>query len=244
MPSEKVLEQKKQIVADLAEALKGSVAGVVVDYKGINVADDTVLRKELREAGVKYSVVKNTLLGLAAKEAGLEDITKVLEGTTAIAVSPEDHTAAARILSKFADTHKNFSIKSGYLDGDVIDLATIESLAKLPTREVLLATVCNAFNAPIAAFARAVQAIVDKGGVEACEPAPAAEEAPAEEAAPAAEEAPAEEAAPAAEEAPAEEAAPAAEETPAEEAAPATEEAPAEEAAPAAEEAPAEETAE
>ena len=249
MPSEKVLEQKKQIVADLAEALKGSVAGVVVDYKGINVADDTVLRKELREAGVKYSVVKNTLLGLAAKEAGLEDITKVLEGTTAIAVSPEDHTAAARILSKFADTHKNFSIKSGYLDGDVIDLATIESLAKLPTREVLLATVCNAFNAPIAAFARAVQAIVDKGGVEACEPAPAAEEAPAEEApaeeaAPAAEEAPAEEAAPAAEEAPAEEAAPAAEEAPAEEAAPAAEEAPAEEAAPAAEEAPAEETAE
>ena len=237
MPSEKVLEQKKQIVADLAEALKGSVAGVVVDYKGINVADDTVLRKELREAGVKYSVVKNTLLGLAAKEAGLEDITKVLEGTTAIAVSPEDHTAAARILSKFADTHKNFSIKSGYLDGDVIDLATIESLAKLPTREVLLATVCNAFNAPIAAFARAVQAIVDKGGVEACEPAPAAEEAPAEEA-------PAEEAAPAAEEAPAEEAAPAAEEAPAEEAAPAAEEAPAEEAAPAAEEAPAEETAE
>ena len=226
MPSEKVLEQKKQIVADLAEALKGSVAGVVVDYKGINVADDTVLRKELREAGVKYSVVKNTLLGLAAKEAGLEDITKVLEGTTAIAVSPEDHTAAARILSKFADTHKNFSIKSGYLDGDVIDL------------------VCNAFNAPIAAFARAVQAIVDKGGVEACEPAPAAEEAPAEEAAPAAEEAPAEEAAPVAEEAPAEEAAPAAEEAPAEEAAPATEEAPAEEAAPAAEEAPAEETAE
>ncbi len=187
MPSEKVLEQKKQIVADLTDALKGSVAGVVVDYKGINVADDTALRKDLREAGIKYSVVKNTLLGLAAKDAGLEDICGVLEGTTAIAISAEDHTAAARILSKFADTHKNFSVKGGYLEGKVVDLATIESLAKLPTREILLATVCNAFNAPIASFARAIQAIVDKGGAEAC--APAAEEAaaPAEETAPAAE---------------------------------------------------------
>lgn len=190
MPSEKILEQKKQVVAELTDALKGSVAGVVVDYKGINVADDTALRKELREAGVKYSVVKNTLLGLAANEAGLDDLNKVLEGTTAIAISPEDHTAAARILKKFADTHKNFAIKSGYLEGKVIDLATVESLAKLPTREILLATVCNAFNAPISAFARAIQAIVDKGGVEACD-APAA----AEEAAPAAEAA--EEAAPA-----------------------------------------------
>jgi large subunit ribosomal protein L10 len=213
MPSEKVLEQKKQQVAELVELIKGSVAGVLVDYKGINVADDTALRKELREAGVKYSVVKNTLLGLAAKETGLDDLSKVLEGTTAIAISPEDHTAAARILKKFADKSKTFSIKSGYLEGSVVDVATIDSLAKLPTREVLLATVCNAFNAPIAAFARAIQAIVDKGGAEACEPA----EAPAEEAAPAAEEAPAAEAAPAAEEAaaPAEEA-PAAEETPAE----------------------------
>ncbi|MBR6360975.1 MAG: 50S ribosomal protein L10 [Clostridia bacterium] len=214
MPSEKVLEQKKQQVAELVELINGSVAGVLVDSKGINVADDTALRKELREAGVKYSVVKNTLLGLAAKETGLDDLTKVLEGTTAIAISPEDHTAAARILKKFADKSKTFSIKSGYLEGSVVDVATIDSLAKLPTREVLLATVCNAFNAPIAAFARAIQAIVDKGGAEACEPA----EAPAEEAAPAAEEAPAAEAAPAAEEAaaPAEEAAPAAEETPAE----------------------------
>ena len=179
MPSAKVLEQKKQIVADLTEQLQNSVAGVVVDYKGINVADDTKLRKELREAGIKYTVVKNTLLGLAAKNVGLDDLCNVLEGTTAIAVSPEDHTAAARILSKFADTHKNFSVKSGYLDGAVIDTATIDSLAKLPTREILLATVCNAFNAPIAAFARVIQAIVDNGG-EAAPAEAAAEEAPAE----------------------------------------------------------------
>lgn len=166
MPSQKVLEEKKAVVAALTDRLQNSVAGVVVSYKGINVADDTKLRKDLREAGVQYTVVKNTLLSRAANEAGLSDLNAVLEGTTAIATSAEDHVAAARILSKFADTNKDFTIKSGYLDGKVIGLDTISSLAKLPTRDVLLATVLNAFNAPIASFARAVQAIVDNGGVE------------------------------------------------------------------------------
>lgn len=178
MPSEKILEQKKQVVAEFTDLINNSVAGVVVDYKGITVADDTKLRKELREAGVKYSVVKNTLLGLAAKNAGLDEMTDVLEGTTAIAISENDHVAAARILNKYAEGSKGkFTIKSGYLDGKVISVEMIESLAKLPSREILLATVCNAFNAPIAAFARVIQAIVDKDG----EAAPAAEEAaPAE----------------------------------------------------------------
>ena len=167
MPSEKVLEQKKQIVADLAEKIKASCVGVIVDYKGISVADDTALRKELREAGVHYAVVKNTLLKRAASEAGISGLDEALNGTTAIAISNDDYTAAARILGKYADGHENFNIKAGDMDGEVIDLATIDSLAKLPTREVLLATVLNAFNAPIAAFARAVQAIVDKNGEEA-----------------------------------------------------------------------------
>ena len=151
MPSQKVLEEKKAVVSALTDRLQNSVAGVVVSYKGINVADDTKLRKDLREAGVQYTVVKNTA---------------VLEGTTALATSAEDHVAAARILSKFADKNKDFKIKSGYLDGAVISLDTISSLAKLPSREILLATVCNAFNAPIASLARALQAIVDNGGVE------------------------------------------------------------------------------
>ncbi len=164
MPNAIVLEQKQQIVKELQETIGSSVAGVVVDYKGINVADDTALRKELREAGVDYRVVKNTLLGRAIEGTELEGIKKVLEGTTAIAISPEDHVAAARILNKFAEAHENFTIKAGYLDGKEIDLDTIKSLAKLPSREVLLATVVGAFQAPIAAFARAVQAIVDKNG--------------------------------------------------------------------------------
>lgn len=200
MPSTAVLEKKKQMVADLSERIKNSCAGVVVDYKGINVEDDTKLRRELREAGVEYTVVKNSILGRAAQDAGLEGIESVLEGTTAIATSADDYVASARILQKFADSHDNFSLKSGYLDGEIISMEKLVALAKLPSREVLLATVCSVFNAPIAAFARAVQAIVDKGGAEACEPAEEkAEEAPAEEA-PVAEEAPAE-----ATEAPAEE---------------------------------------
>ena len=193
LPSAKVLEQKKAIVADLADRLKNSVTGVLVNYKGINVADDTALRKELREAGVKYSVVKNTLLSRACEEAELTGLQTTLEGTTAIATSDEDYAAAARILANYAKKSKTFEIKGGYLDGEVVDLATIDSLAKLPTREVLLANVLGAFQAPIASFARAIQAIVDDGGIEACLAKKAGEEAPAAEKAPA--EAPAEEAA-------------------------------------------------
>lgn len=185
MPSTVVLEKKKAQVEALAERIKGSVAGVVVDYNGINVEDDTKLRKELREAGVEYTVVKNSILKRAADAAGLEGMDPVLEGTTAIATSAEDYVASARILQKYADAHGFFNVKSGYLDGEVIEISKIEALAKLPSREVLLATVCSVFNAPIAAFARAVQAIVDKGGVDACESEKADEaaaEAPAEEA--------------------------------------------------------------
>ena len=173
MPSQKVLEQKQQAVAELAERIRNSVAGVIVDYKGITVEDDTKLRKELRESGVKYTVIKNTLIKRAAEQAELNGIEDVLNGTSAIATSDEDDVAAARILQKFADKHENFTVKTGYLDNEVISLEKIKSLAKLPSREVLLANVLGAFQAPIASFARAVQAIVDKNGEEA--PAEAAE---------------------------------------------------------------------
>ena len=218
MPSVKVLEEKKAIVAALSERLKNSVTGVLVSYKGINVADDTSLRKELREAGVQYTVVKNTLLSRACDEVNLQGLQGNLEGTTALATSDEDYAAAARILCNYAKKSKTFEVKGGYLDGEVVDVDTIVNLSKLPTRDVLLANVLGAFQAPIASFARAIQAIVDKGGVEACD---TKEEAAEEVAAEAVAEAPAEEAAATEEAAPAEEA-------PVEEAA-AEEEAPAEE---------------
>ena len=171
MPSAKILEAKKAEVAAIAERLENACAGILVNYKGITVADDTVLRKELREAGVEYTVTKNSMIELAIKDTELAGLSDCLAGTTALATSNDDYVAAARILAKFANTHKDFTIKSGFLDNEVISLDKIDSLAKLPSREVLLATVCNAFNAPISAFARAVQAIVDKGGEATAEAA-------------------------------------------------------------------------
>ena len=193
MPSAAVLEQKKVIVAQLNEQITNSCTGLLVDYKGINVADDTKLRKELREAGVKYNVVKNNLLRLAIQGTSLEGLSEFLEGTTALATSDDDYVSAAKIIHKYASASKDgvFSIKSGYLDGEVIDIDKITSLAKLPSREVLLSMVANVFNAPIASFARAVQAIVDKGGAAPAEEAAAPVEeaaAPVEEAAAPAEE--------------------------------------------------------
>jgi len=152
LPSEKILEQKKALVASLSDKLKNSCAGVIVNYKGINVSDDTKLRKELRESGVEYFVVKNTLLQRAAKEAGLDGLEPVLEGTTAIAISKEDHVAAARILCKFADENDFFKAKAGFIEGKVISEAEVNNLAKLPTKEVLVAKALGGLNAPISGF--------------------------------------------------------------------------------------------
>ena len=111
MPSEKVLEVKKQQVAALKERIQNSCAGVIVNYEGISVADDTKLRKELREAGVEYTVIKNTLIRLALDGTGLEGMDSVLEGTSAIATSKEDYVAAARILGKYEEQIKTFKIR-------------------------------------------------------------------------------------------------------------------------------------
>lgn len=158
MPSEKILLEKQQIVADLKDKLSAAAAGVIVDYKGITVAQDTKLRKELREAGVEYMVVKNTLLGIAAKEVGLEDIIPTLNGTTALAVS-SDHVAAAKILDKYAEESKGkFTVKCGFVDGGVIDANGVKALAKLPAREVLIAQVLGGLNAPISGFANVLNA--------------------------------------------------------------------------------------
>lgn len=166
LPSQAVLEQKKATVAALQEKISNSCSGVVVNYEGISVADDTKLRKELREAGVYYAVVKNTLLGYAAENTGLGELKDVLHGTTAIAISSEDdYTSAAKILSKYAEDSKGaFTIKAGYCDGNVIDVAGVDKLAKMPNKEGLLCMLCYALNGNISGLARALQAVVDKNG--------------------------------------------------------------------------------
>ena len=191
MPSNAILEQKKQVVADLAEQIKASAAGVVVNYQGITVENDTALRKALREAGVKYVVMKNTLTGRACEMCGYGDMKQYLNGMTAIAISTaEDPIAPAKILKEYAEKISSFEILAGYCDGEVIDAAGVNNLADIPSKEVLIAKFLGSIKSPIYNLAYALQAVIDKGEEEAPaaeEAAPAAEEAAPAEEAPAAE---------------------------------------------------------
>ena len=129
MASEKVLQEKQAFVAALTEKLNGATTGVIVNYSGITVAEDTALRRQLREAGVEYTVVKNTLLKRAAEAANLNGLDDSLHGTTALALC-DDYTAAAKVLSKYAETSKTFEIKAGFMDGEVIDASSTISCPK------------------------------------------------------------------------------------------------------------------
>ncbi len=163
MPNAKVLEQKKALVASLVEKIKNSPAGVLVDYKGINVEDDTILRRELREAGVDYAVIKNTMIRFAAKELGFDEFDEHLHGTSALAISmTDDVIAPAKILGAYAKKHDNFKIKAGFLEGKVIGEEEVKKLANMPSKEVLLAQVLYSFNYPIMQLAIACDAIVKK----------------------------------------------------------------------------------
>lgn len=173
MANEKVLQDKQALVDELAQKLNGAVAGVIVEYKGISVADDTLLRRKLREAGVDYSVVKNTMLRRAADKAGLEGLDDILKGTTALAVSAEDPVAAAKILCEQAKKDENFKVKAGFLDGAVIDVARVTELSKLPSREGLISMLLSVLTGPVRGLAVALNAIAEKQG-EGAE-APAAE---------------------------------------------------------------------
>ena len=188
MPNAKVLSEKQAIVATLTEQLKGATSGVLVDYKGITVAEDTALRVELRQSDVQYGVVKNTLVRFAMNNVGLGELDEVLHGTTSMAVSTADPIAPMRIISKYAkQLNDKFVIKGGFMDGKVLSLDEITALADLPSKDVLLAQTLGMMLAPITSLAIVLKAIAEKDGEVA---APAEEEAPAEEAA-APEEAPA-----------------------------------------------------
>lgn len=176
MPSKAVLEQKQALVADLAERMKASVAGVIVNYSGISVADDTKLRKQLREAGVVYTVAKNTLIKRAAADAGVEIEEAVLNGTTAIATCDSDYIAAAKILNEYAEDSKTgFEIKAGFIDGKAMNADEVKVLAKTPSKETLLTQLAFGLNATIQGLAIAIKAIADKQSEGAEAEAPAAE---------------------------------------------------------------------
>ena len=194
------IEIKKPIVEEISASIKDAQSVVLVDYRGLTVAQDTELRKQLREAGITYKVYKNTMMNFAFKGTDFEALAPYLDGPNAMAVSTTDATAPARVLAKFAQTAKQLEIKAGVVEGTVYDANGMKAISEIPSREELLSKLLGSIQSPIANFARCMNQLAEKGGAAGC-PAPAAEaEASTEEAAPVAEtevstEAPVEEAA-------------------------------------------------
>ena len=180
------VELKQPIVQEISETIKDAQAVVVVDYRGLTVAEDTQLRKQLREAGVTYKVYKNTLVSRAVEGTAFESLRDVLEGPSAFAVSTTDATAPARILAEFAKKAPNLELKAGVVDGTYYDTEGIKTIATIPSKEVLLSKLLGSLQSPVTNLARVLNQIAEKGGAAdaAVEAAPAEEaEAPAEEAA-------------------------------------------------------------
>ena len=172
------VEQKQPIIKEISDYLNGASAAVLVNYRGLTVEQDTVLRKQLRESGIIYKVYKNTMINFAVKDTEFADLAPLLEGPTAIAISKDDATAPARIIAQFAKTAPLLEMKAGVVEGTFYDAAGINAIAEIPSRDVLLGRLFGSMQGTIAGFARVLNQIAEKDG----EPAPAeeAEEAPAE----------------------------------------------------------------
>lgn len=169
MPNAKVLQSKKEIVDSLAEKMQKAQGGVFFDYKGITVAEDTELRKQLREAGVEYSVVKNTLTRLAANKIGYTEFDELLNGTTALALCESDCIAPCRVLGEFSKKAADkFNIKGGFVEGKALPVSEIMEISNLSSKDALLAQVLGTFLAPISSLAVVIDQIAQsKGGAPA-----------------------------------------------------------------------------
>ena len=163
MPSAKILEQKQQMVAELAEKMKNAKSAVLVDYCGITVEKDTALRAELRKEGVDYTVIKNTYIKKAAEIAGIEGFDPYLEGMTAFAVS-EDPLAPAKVLCKFAESNETFKVKVGMMDGVIMSAEEVTELSKIPSKEVLIGKILGSIQSSLYGLAYVLQAKIDKEG--------------------------------------------------------------------------------
>ena len=182
MPNAKILSEKKAVVEALAERFKGASAGVFVDYRGITVAEDTQLRRELVSNEVEYSVVKNTLTRFALEKAGLSDLDSVLNGTTSLATSAGDPIAPIRIINEYSKKMGDrFNIKAAFMDGKVLDAQEIEEIAALPSKDALYAKVLCTMLAPITSLAVVLGQILEQQGGSVESAAAEADEAPAAE---------------------------------------------------------------
>ena len=172
------VELKQPVVNEISEKIKDAQAVVLVDHRGLTVAQDTELRKKLREEGVTYKVYKNTMMNFAFKGTDFEQLAEagLLNGPSAMAVSATDPAAPARVLYEFAKKAKALEIKGGVVEGKFYDAQAMTEIAQIPSREVLLSRLLGSMQSPVANFARVIKQIAEKDG----EAAPATEEAPAE----------------------------------------------------------------
>lgn len=169
------VELKQPIVEEIAKTIDGAQGIVLVNYSGLTVEQDTIMRKELREAGISYKVFKNTMMKRAFEGTPCEALDEHLHGTNALAVSLEDATAPARILAKYAKQYPALELVAGITEGNYYDQAGVQALAAIPSREELLAKLFGSMQAPIANFARVIKQIAEKDGEAAPAEAPAAE---------------------------------------------------------------------
>ena len=177
MPNAIVLEEKKKIVEELTEKLKCQ-AGVFINYKGINVNDDTEMRVKLCEANIDYTVIKNSMMRFAIRNVGFEELDPILNGTTSLAVSKDDPIAPARVIKEYADKFNDFfEIKGGFMDGRVLSVNEVVALAKIPPLPVLQAQLLGTMLAPIASLAVVLKAVAERDAA----PADAQAATPAEE---------------------------------------------------------------
>lgn len=175
------VELKKPIVDEISASIKDAQSVVLVDYRGLTVEQDTKLRKNLREAGITYKVYKNTFMNFAFKGTQFEGLAPYLEGPNAVAISNDDATAPARVLSEFAKTADKLEIKAGVVEGTLYDAKGMATIASIPSREVLISKLLGSLQSPVTNFARVLNQLAEKGGASACEaPAAEPEAAPAE----------------------------------------------------------------
>lgn len=163
------IEAKQAVVNEIKEKLDKAVSIVLVDARGLTVAEDTSLRKQLREAGVDYKVYKNTMVNFAVKGTQFEGINQFLEGPTAVVFSYDEATKGASVIKKVSETAKKLEFKAGVIEGVVYDAEGIKLIADIPSREVLLSKLLGSFKSPISSFARVIQAIADKDNEAAAE---------------------------------------------------------------------------
>lgn len=169
------VELKAPVVQEIAAKIDGAQSAVLVDHRGMTVAQDTELRKRLREAGVEYKVYKNTMMKRAFEGTDFAALDEYLEGPSALAVSKEDATAPARILYEFAKEAKQLEIKAGVVEGKAYNYDELSEIAKIPSREILLGRLFGSWQSPVSSFARILKQIAEKGGEAAPAEAPAAE---------------------------------------------------------------------